>query len=215
MKKRLSLCLLLVLLLSLTVPAHAITVRDGSETLITAEPYLPDITIEVVVPTSGNVYINPDRLPVKVDGMIVDKQIVSDSFNIENLSEVPLRVNVEVEGTIKRGSDMGLLLQSAATVTTTTKKAFIFFEIQASSNPSSVTWSSEYDANKHVIVREASRTKKNIVVLGSAEQEKRFGVFRLAGDCIQNPREPWTEKDGVDVEIIFTFEPLPVGTEIP
>lgn len=215
MKKKLSLCLIFVLLLSLTAPAYAVSVRGGSTTLITAKPYLPDITIEVVVPTSGNVYINPNRLPVKIDGNIVNKQVVSDSFHIENLSEVPLKVSVEVEGKIKRGSDMGLLTRSAATVTTTAKRAFIFFEIQAVTNPSSVTWASAYNANKHVIVRDGSTAKKNIIILGSADQEKRFGAFHLAGDCIQNPREAWTEKDGVEVEIVFTFSPLPVGTEIP
>lgn len=215
MKKRLLLCLIASLLLPLTVPAYAVSIRGGNKTVITAEPYLPDITIEVVVPTSGNVYINPNRLPVKVDGNIVNKQIVSDSFHIENLSEVPLKVSVEVEGRIKRGSDMGLLIESAANVTTTSKKAFIFLDIQAVANPSSVTWAGAYDANKHVIVRDGSTAKKNIITLDSADQEKRFGAFRLAGDCVQNPRSPWTEKDGVDVEVVFTFSPLPVGTTIP
>lgn len=215
MKKRLSLCLVLVLLLALAVPAHAVTVRGGNKTVIKAEPYLPDITIEVVVPTSGNVYINPNRLPVKVDGNIVNKQIVSDSFHIENLSEVPLKVSVEVEGRIKRGSDMGLLTQSTTNITTTAKRAFIFLDIQAVTNPSSVTWASAYDANKHVIVRDGSTAKKNIIILDSADQNKRFGAFHLAGDCVQNPREQWTEKDGVDVEVVFTFSPLPVGTNVP
>lgn len=215
MKKKLSLCLILALLLSLTAPARAVAAKGGSNTVITAKPYLPDIKIEVVVPTSGNVYINPYRLPVKVDGNIENKQVISDTFSIENQSEVPLKVDVEVTGKIKSGSSMGLLNQSAATVTTTTKKAFMYFEIHAVSDPSAVTWDSAYDANKHVVVRETGKTQKGIVMLDSGDNAKHFGAFRLTGDCIQNPREEWTEKDGVTVEVIFSFSPLPIGTAIP
>lgn len=215
MKKRLSLCLVLVLLLVLIAPAYAVSIQGGSSTVITAEPYLPDIEIEVVVPTAGNIYINPDRLPVKVDGNVVNKQVVSDTFSIENLSEVPLSVSVEVTGEIKSGSDMGLATQSVAKLVTPLKKAFIYFEIKAVSDTSSVTWASAYSPSKHVIIRETTIPKKNVLILGSGDQEKRFGVFRLAGDCVQKPKSPWTSEDGVEVEIAFTFSPLPVGTDIP
>ncbi|MBD5170182.1 MAG: hypothetical protein HDT20_08740 [Oscillibacter sp.] len=215
MKKNLSLCLMLVLLFSLSSAALALE-APNSKTTVTAEPYLPDIKIEVVVPTSGNVYINPLRLPVKVDGKVENKQIISDTFSIENQSEVPLRVDVEVTGKIKRGSDMGLLAKSTAGSKLTTKRAFMYFEIHASSSPSSAVWDSEYDANKHVVVRDSTdKIKKGIVILDSADNAKRFGTFRLTGDCIEEPKEPWNEKDGVEVNIVFSFSPLPVGTVVP
>lgn len=214
MKKRFSLCLLLVTLLVAAFPAQAVE-KPNSKTVITAEPYLPDIKIEVVVPASGNVYINPNRLPVKVGANIENKQVVSDSFCIENLSDVPLKVSVEVTGKIKSGSDMGLTTSSTANLTTKSKKAFMYLEILSASDPSTVEWSNAFNAKKHVVVREATTAKKDIVIVGANEQEKRFGVFRLAGDCIQNPREEWTAKDGVEVEVAFTFSPLPVGTTIP
>lgn len=215
MKKRLSFCLILVVLLSLAVPAHAISVQGNSETVITAEPYLPDIEIEVVVPTAGNVYINPDQIPVKIDGGIVNKQIVSDTFSIENLSQVPLKVNVEVTGKIKSESDMSLATQSVAKVTTPLKKAFMYFEIKTASDPSAVTWAGAYSPSKHVMIRESMVAKKNIAILGFGDQDKRFGVFHLAGDCVQKPKNPWSSEDGVEVEVVFTFSPLPVGTAIP
>ena len=105
MKKRLKLCLILALLLSLSSPAQAAAAQDSS-TEITAEPYLPDIKIEVVVPAAGNVYINPYQLPLEVDGKIENKQVISSTFAIENQSEVPLGVNVEVTGKIKPESTM-------------------------------------------------------------------------------------------------------------
>lgn len=214
MKKRLSLCLLLVALLAVAFPARAAE-NPNSKTVITAETYLPDIKIEVVVPASGNVYINPNRLPVKVGANIENKQVVSDTFCIENLSDVPLKLSVEVTGKIKSGSDMGLLSSSTTGSTTRTKKAFMYLEILPASDPSAVEWSSAFDAKKHVVVRESSAAKKDIAIVGAADQEKHFGVFRLAGDCIQNPRSEWTAKDGVEVEVAFTFSPLAVGTAIP
>lgn len=214
MKKRLKLCLILALLLSLSSPAYALAAQ-GSSTEITAEPYLPDIKIEVVVPAAGNVYINPYQLPIKVDGKIENKQVISDTFGIENQSEVPLKVDVAVTGKIKPRSTMGLLTRSASSVTTTMKKAFIYFEIHAVSDLSSVTWDSRYSSTKHIVVRESTQFKKGMIILDMCDKEKRFGAFRLAGDCVKNPSEPWSNEDGVEVEAVFTFTPLPLDTKIP
>lgn len=210
MKKRLTLCLFAAMLLLLPIPARA---SNTSSTFITAEPYIPDIKIEVVVPASGDVYINPYWLPLRVGASIENKQIISNTLAIENLSEVPLSVSVEVTGSIR--GDLRLASESTAGEGSTSKRAFMYFEILAVSNPNSVAWSNAYSEDKHVLIRESTRIKKNIITLGSADQAKRYGAFRISGDCIQNPREAWTEYDGVDIDVAFTFSPLPIGTNIP
>lgn len=210
MKKRLSLCVVLALLLSLTTPALA-----AGNIKIIATPYLPEIKIEVVVPAYERVYINPYQIPVKIGGSIEDGQIISETANIENLSVVPVRVDVEVTGSVKSSSDLVLQATSTAGTTTTAKRAFVYFEMKATTDPKTVTWDNGYDADKHVVVRESTKIKKNMVSLAAGSQEKRYGAFRLTGDCIQNPREDWTARDGFTVEIIFTFSPLSVTTEIP
>lgn len=210
MKKRLTLCLFAAMLLLLPIPARA---SNTSSTFITAEPYIPDIKIEVVVPASGDVYINPYWLPLRVGASIENKQIVSNALAIENLSEVPLSVSVEVTGSIR--GDLRLASESTAGEETTVKRAFMYFEILAVTNPNSVAWSNAYSEDKHVLIRESTRIKKNIITLGAADQAKRYGAFRISGDCVQNPREAWTEYDGVDIDVAFTFTPLPVGTNIP
>lgn len=213
MKKRLLLCLVLsCLLASLFIPAQAVVTGT---TKIQAEPYLPDIKIEVVVPASGNVYINPKQLPVRIGASIQNSQVVSDAFVMENLSEVPLSVSVDVTGRVKSGSKMTLSSASTADSTSTLKRAFLFFEIHATTDPDSVSWSDSFDEDQHIVIRAATRTVKNILVLGAADQAKRYGAFRLAGDCTQEPKEAWTSRDGVTVDVAFTFSPLPVGTEIP
>lgn len=211
MKKRFMLCLFAAMLLFL-LPVSA-QASNTSSTFITAEPYIPDIKIEVVVPASGDVYINPYWLPLRVGASIENKQIISNTLAIENLSEVPLSVSVEVTGSIR--GDLRLASESTAGEETTVKRAFMYFEIQAVTNPNSVAWSNAYNEDKHILIRESTRIKKNIITLGAADQAKRYGAFRISGDCVQNPREAWTEYDGVDIDVAFTFSPLPVGTTIP
>lgn len=214
MKKLLSLCLMTVLLWSMTGTAQAQMPVHG-ETVVTADAYLPDIAIDVSVPISGEIQINPYRFPVKIGPTVQNDQIVSGTFSIENRSVVPLRVNVEVIAEVKRESDMRLRSESTAGQDIVMKDAFIYFEFKTVSSLGSVEWADEFDEGQHIVVREFQGIRKNFAIIGAADQEKHYGAFRLTGDCVENPREPWTEQDGINVEIIFTFLPLPVGTEIP
>lgn len=191
-----------VLALFLTVPAFA------SEycTRIDARCNLPEIS--VVVPAPGGVFINPYKLPVSIEADDSTAQIISTPAAIENKSEVPLNLTVTISGTVKEGSSLYLTSTPTEGVGTG-KRVFVYFEIQASDSADEANWDSEYDAMKHVVVRTTAKTMKNIVALDAADGTNRFGVFRLTGDCSTHPREDWTEADGVDVEIAFTFTPLP------
>lgn len=216
MKKRLSFCLILVLLLSFAiVPAYASSSIARNKTQMIAETYLPQVMIEVVVPTSGNVYINPNRLPVQIGADVVNSQIVSDAFCIQNLTEVPVSVNVDVTGKVKSGSKLSLSSSSTAGSTSKLKKAFIYFEIQAVSDPDSVSWANAYDPDQHIVVRESKRSRQDVIILDAVDGSKCYGAFRLAGDCTENPKDSWSSKDGVNVNVAFTFSLKPVGTEIP
>lgn len=207
MKKRLLPCLTLALLLAL-----ALSSRAAARTVVTANTNLP--TIQVSVPSAANIYINPNRLPIQIGASIETAQIIADPCYIENLSEVPVRVNVEVTGTT-RGSVL-LVAESTDGSTSKAKRVFMYFEMQADVDPDDVAWDSEYDADSHIVIRDgATKTKNSMVILGSAEHEKRYGVFRLTGDCIEEPTEAWNSRDSVTVRIIFTFTPLHVDTEIP
>ena len=214
MKKRLPLCLVLALLLSLLATQGQASQAAG-RTIITGTTSIPDITIEVVVPAAGNVYINPKRLPVKIGADVEDRQIISEPFYIQNQSDVPIQADVEVTGSVNRGSDILLVAESTANSTAVTKRVFMYFEMQTVDSPGEENWAGGYDAEQHIVVRESTKTVKNLVILGAADQDKCYGAFRLTGDCIENPRDEWNSKDGVTVEIVFTFAPLPVGTEVP
>ena len=212
MKKKLLLGAVLALLLSATAFASGGSYRTTVDALCN----LPEIS--VTVPSSAEDFINPYRIPITIESDESTAQIVSTPACIENKSAVPISITATVTGTIKEGSDMGLYSYSTQGQELTSKRAFVYLEMQAatSTSPADANWDSEYDVEKHVAIRAGvARTKKDMVTIAQADQPKHFGAFRLAGDCVPTPRKPWTAADGIDVEIAFTFKALPVWTEIP
>ena len=205
-------CLAAVALLALlTVPASAATRPagiQGGSTKFTAESFLPDVEIQVCVPAESKLYINPLSLPVEIDGTVENKQIVCETSHIENRSVVPVVVDVTVSGAVKEGSDMTLYSASTQGSTAIAKRAFFYFEMQAVDDPAHVEWSGGYDSTEHIPVRLYARTKREIVTLDAAGGETCYGAFHLDGDCIPTPKNPWTEADGVDVTVVFTFRPI-------
>ena len=198
------------LLALLTVPASALAPAgiEGGVTEFTAESFLPDVEIQVSVPAESKLYINPLSLPVEIDGTVESKQIVCETSHIENRSVVPVVVDVTVSGAVKEGSDMTLYSASTQGSTAIAKRAFFYFEMQAVDDPAHVEWSGGYDATEHIPVRIYARTKREIVTLDAAGGAACYGAFHLDGDCIPTPKNPWTEADGVDVTVVFTFRPI-------
>lgn len=203
MKKRVLLCTVLALLLLVT-PAFA----SSYSTKIDALCNLPDIS--VVVPTTAEVFINPYKVPIAIESNESAAQIVSTPACIENQSEVPISVTVTVTGAVKEESDMSLSTSTTGGVGSR-KRAFVYFEMIASNaaTPPQSVWADEYDMERHLVIRTAAKTKKDLVVLDAADGANHFGAFRLSGDCAAFPKIAWTDADGIDVTIAFTFTPLP------
>ena len=184
---------------------------NKSDTIIQALCKVPEI--RVTVPETGTLFINPYKMSIGIDGETTGHQIVSTPGAILNESPIPISVSATVTGTIKEGSDMTL---SGASIDPnyTKKKAFIYFEIQPANDPNAVTWDSEFDVEKHIIVRSSTKTKKNIVTLDAFDEngkKKCYGAFRLTGDCAAVPKIPWTESDGINVTVAFTFKPTDIS----
>lgn len=200
-KRTITIAAVLVLLLSLATSASA-----GS-TVITADMYLPDITIEVTVPGQGGTFINPNGLSIVVEGGVENGQIISVPAHIENRSEFPVSVGVSVIGEA-RGK---LTLNSSSLSSTNRRNAvFVYFQLRATEDPdpASVDWGDGYDEEKDILVVLRTRSIDNYVALAPVDQAERFGAFRLTGDCIVEPFYPWTEEDGFAATIVFTFKAL-------
>lgn len=219
MKNKKLVCLLTAALtLALTVFASAAE-KGGVEAVSSAQAdtsfslmALREGVVDVSVPSTGTLYINPLGFPVnyEYDGETItdNSQILTEPAYIENNGEDPVSVSVSVTGEVQ-GGELSLTSSYTKNQTTSLKKAFVYFEIQPVSDPGSVTWDEAYDSAKHVYVRNAyAKSKKNIVELEASGGGASCGAFRLTGDCVKKPRAPWTEEDGLKVTIAFTFTPI-------
>jgi hypothetical protein len=102
-KKLASLAMAGVMTLSLAAPAFAASSESTTNRSLKVTAAYQAVTINVVVPTTGTVIINPYKLPVEIgkdaDGAAIEaesKQIVSKPMAIKNQSSIKLDVNVSV-----------------------------------------------------------------------------------------------------------------------
>ncbi len=214
MKRKVLLCALAALiLLCSTRPAAALLSNERS-TVIESETRMP--IINVIVPSSAEVYINPFQLPVDIDGESRREQIVCTPALIASASDIPLKVSVTVTGTVKPGSDM-TLAASPTGGTGTTKSAFVYFEIVQTNSDyiSRYIWAAAYDPTRHIaVVPGTPQTKTDLLTLPPLNKygeiaKGGYAPFRLTGDAVRNPTSEWNEKDGINVTIAFTFDPVP------
>jgi hypothetical protein len=214
MKKKLTALLAAFLMMFSVLPASAFAAAfNERSTKIDGECNIPDIEIEVTVPTGMNAYLNPRSVPVEVGGQVTRRKILTDTAYIENKSEAPVSVSAEITCTVNSGSDLTLTKESTEGSDRTDKAAFIYFEMHAVNSATKKAWDSEYDPETHILVSEGTEEKENFVIIGAASQKNHFGTFRLTGDCVAYPEDdPWTENDGFTAKIVFTFEALPYDT---
>ena len=92
---------------------------------------------------------------------------------------------------VEEGSDLTLYSVSTQGSTSTAKRAFFYFEMQAVDDPAHVEWAGVYDSAEHIPVKIYARSKKNIVTLDAAGGSACYGAFHLDGDCIPEPRSAW------------------------
>lgn len=215
-KNFVSLIAAVALMLCMAAPANAV----GSKTIITAACKLP--VIRVSVPSTGKVYINPAKLSLSASTGVrfdaaanVVPQVVSAPSCIRNESEVPVEVNISAKGTVSSGSGITLVKTSTTGSTSKNKNLFMFLQMKAvdedeAGDLENVVWDSSYDAENHVLIGTTAKSKNAIVTLDEKDGENSYGAFLLSGDCITNPTKPWRATDKLNVNVVFTFTPLPL-----
>lgn len=205
------------LALILSVPAG--TNVSAQSTVFSARYGNPDV--DVIVPETGAAFINPYGMSARI-GRDEDDcgQVLSIPSSIVNVGDVPLQVDVAVSGRIMSGSDMTLSTSSTTEDPGSTwKKVFMYFEMKNVSvaqgeDPSSVRWDGVYNEETDLVVKDGKQTKiENLLTLGAAKQggaasANSSAAFHLTGDAVKNPASSWSEKDGVEVTVTFTFKPL-------
>jgi hypothetical protein len=203
-KKLASLAMAGVMTLSLAAPAFAATSESTTNRSLKVTAAYQAVTINVVVPTTGTVIIDPYKLPVTVgtnaDGEAVqakDTQIVTKPLAIKNQSDIDLKVNIST--TTALTGNLKLVENAVADPgdgTVTANSAFIYVDVEASTlkgdkdtvseaaiaaDYAAKTWA-EYDADNagksQLVLKSGTQTMKEAVVLkGSTLDSGAFSEY--------------------------------------
>ena len=198
--KKLSVALALALALAAAVPAYA----AGTQTVVTSDISLPSLeetpVIDVTVPQTGRVVINPYGLPTEMDGETSTEQIVSETLTIYSASEVPVIVSASAAGHIAEAS--GMTFASAPPAADTgEKEIFLYAEFQHEDG----LWSGSYQGSENqLLIFEGASEAKEVLTLDAGPSE---GVFRMFGATSVHTEEAWSGADSVSVTFTFTFAP--------
>lgn len=204
MKKIVSAAMALAMAASLTIPAFA---TASNTTEIGGTTQAP--TINVTVPATGTVTVNPYKMEVTVDSDKITDQIISAPLYVTNTSDVPLVFDVTVTG--KKEGNAIFSTSSTAGKVVATNSVFLYAEFgAASANDGSgdPTWATAYDskATNIVLISDKAVTKKAVAELAATDgSDANYLAFKLSGDASSQPTTAWTSADKVGASIAFTF----------
>ena len=186
--------LVLAFLLALTAVGPVRTA--AAETVMRSEIALVDVT----VPETGRIVLNPYGLPVEIDGETTQEQIASQTMPITNNGETPVVVSASATGRISEHSSMAFAA-APPPADGLEKEIFMYAEFQNEDG----RWMNGYKgrSNQVLITETASRTKEVLTLDAGAG-----GVFRLFGATAVSPADPWSGADEVSVSFAFTFVPV-------
>lgn len=204
----------------------------GAEVVGTADVNVP--TIEVVVPTTSAIVINPFSIAYESQDKSVkgSSQIVSAEQTITNNSDVAIAVNVAALSAAPKtaGDTAPKIVTSAPGTKSTEKEIFLYLEVQAPGTDGTYTFEEGYNSKStqqlvatNPAADEKSKTvpasKESIVTLSAKpdEGDAKPAKFKFGGAVVTNPvitnadktttQNPWTEDDVVTVALKFTFTP--------
>lgn len=215
-KKLISTAMAGVMALSLSVPAFA----SSGTVKVDGSIQLP--TINVVLPTTASMVMNPYKMSVKLDprdpATAVQDQIVSSTMEVKNLSNIDVQVGIKVTGTIKNTTDTAPAFKTSSAASSSTKEAYIYvaFEIgdtgldvadtNGAGNNTVVLSTNETDVTNFAPgAASADNTLKASADLKAPATDGVLG-FKFFGDVA--PVTTWTDKDTMAATIAFTFTPV-------
>ena len=153
--------------------------------------------IDVLVPSSGELVINPYGLEVDMDGGVSTDQIVHSCQTLINRSNFPVIVDVSVTGTIP--AESGAEFVSAPPAPDAPgKDVFLYAEFQ----PDPSVWVGEYWGLPYQVL--ADNEGESVLTLEAGGE----GYFRMFGAMSVYPEEPWSDTDTFGAVLSFTFTPV-------
>lgn len=158
---------------------------------------IEDLIINVTLPSSVNVVINPYRLNVNNSY----DSVVSPVYTVTNESECA----VEIVATVYAAPTGNTVISPAPLTGAETDKAvFLYLE----SAYGGTTFAESYSAAENQLAIGTSSASKKIMTLESGWVISQEGQFRITGDTASQPASPWTADDGVELIMSFKVEPI-------
>jgi len=169
--------------------------------------------IDVVVPNTGTVVINPYGLPVMIDGQETTEQIAGSTMLLENCSSVAVDVSVSAVGTPLGGV---VFAAQPPAEDAPEKELFLYAEFQATEALGmTVPWTGAFlDASNQLMVTPFGPFKDHLMRLEAAGLPYSYGAARLFGSVSAYPAQPWEAGDGFHVNLAFTFTPVVPETPV-
>ena len=169
--------------------------------------------IDVVVPNTGTVVINPYGLPVMIDGQETTEQIAGSTMLLENRSSVAVDVSVSAVGTPLGGV---VFAAQPPAEDAPEKELFLYAEFQATEALGiTVPWTGAFlDASNQLMVTPFGPSKDHLMRLEAAGLPYSYGAARLFGSVSAYPAQPWEAGDGFHVNLAFTFTPVVPETPV-
>lgn len=232
MKKVLSVVLALAMVLALAVPAFAsaqqtdTTMTDiakaatGSSTEMKGETKVP--TINIVVPKTSSIVVNPYQIKVKVDNVDVQDTVIAPTSYITNKSDIKMEVYMTVTG--KPGSGVTFVTAAptspaAGTTTTVGNDVFLTFEAApVADNTSEPDWGSAQGKTSVVVDRVAKKLDGqgsnpagitlDACAASGTDLTPNYIAYHVKGSAQTAPTKAWTATMTAGVTVAFTFKPV-------
>lgn len=190
--RKISVILAFLVALTAVAPAHAI----GAETVMWSEISL----VEVTVPQTGRIILNPYGLPTEIGGETTREQIASETMPIINNGDTPVIISARAAGWISGQSSM-VYVTAPPMEDTLEKEIFLYAEFQKEDDG----WLGSYSGeDNQILITEGISAVQEVLTLDAASQ----GMFRMFGATAVSPAEPWCAEDSVSVTFTFTFTPV-------
>lgn len=156
--------------------------------------------IDVVVPPSGQVVINPYNMKVATAYGESTEQIIHEPQVMISGSDFPVLVTARVVGFLSPGSAARFVSAPPANGAVD-KEIFMYMEFQ--NDP--MLWNGSFgDWPNQILVTDLGLEKESVMMLDAFGA----GYFRLFGAMTGFPDVMWDEADAPDVTVAFTFAPL-------
>lgn len=182
---------------------------DPDDFLVTEEPEVnmddaelaataaEEDVINVAVPPTGRIIINPYSLDVDLGTYIDTAQIVHEPQIFYNFSEFPVTVGIKVRGIVSQGSRAVFVPR---TPTEQTREVFLYVEFR----DSDTGWESAYSgADNQVVATANGELSSNVLEIDAGGR----GYFRVSG--VMSPHVSWEYTDTFGAVLTYTFSAAP------